>query len=385
MPFRQSDLMDERIRFVVAASRWEQSLAALCREFGISRPTGYLWLERYREAGSVTALSERSCRPHRMPRLTPSRLVDEIVSLRLAHGWGARKLRVLLAHRGETVSESTINRVLKRQGLIYTREVSGKATRRFERTAPNELWQMDFKGPYRLATGRCVPFSIIDDHSRYAIGLFAFDNQLTDTVHQALVTRFERYGVPQAILTDHGVPWWGNSNEHGLTRLSIRLIRQGIRLCFSGVRHPQTQGKVERFHRTISEMVRHHGRPTTLSSWQTRFDDFREEYNHLRPHEALGLDVPASRYHPSNRPYRPNPRDWEYPSGAKVVRLNQQGMLPWQTKRFFVCEALANEYVQITECSRKLLIRFRHTWIREIDPDNGRSASLIDKKQKPYV
>jgi len=385
MPFRQRELMDERIRFVVAASRGERSLAALCREFGISRPTGYLWLDRYRESGSVAALRERSHRPRRMPRLTPSSVVDQVVSLRLAHGWGARKLRVLLSRRGVTLSESTINRVLKRQGLVYDREVAGTAPRRFERAAPNELWQMDFKGPYRLTTGRCVPLSIIDDHSRYAIGLFALDNQLTDTVHQALVNRFERYGVPEAILTDHGIPWWGNSNGHGLTRLSVSLIRQGIRLCFSGLRHPQTQGKVERFHRTISEMVRHHGRPATLSSWQTRLDDFRNEYNQLRPHEALDLDVPAARYRPSHRPYQPDPTDWEYPPGANVVRLNQQGLLPWQRKRYFVCEALANEYVEVNECQQKLLIRFRHMWIREIDRITGRSATLIDKEQNPYV
>jgi transposase InsO family protein len=292
---------------------------------------------------------------------------------------------VLLAQRGLTVSESTINRILKREGLVRIGEVTGTASRRFERVRPNELWQMDFKGPYWLQSGRCIPLSILDDHSRYAIGLFALDNQLTETVHQALVNRFERYGVPEAILVDHGIPWWGNSNEHGLTRLSVSLIRQGIRLCFSGLRHPQTQGKVERFHRTISEMVRHHGRPTSLSAWQTRFDDFRKEYNQLRPHEALGLDVPAARYRPCKRPYQPDPPEWEYSAGANVIRLNQQGMLPWRGQRFFVCEALAHERVQVTECQDKLLIRFRHTWIREVDPKNGRSATLIDKNQEPYV
>ena len=384
MPFKAFSIMDERIRFVIAASRREVSLKALCEDFGISRPTGYHWLRRYRETGSVTGIKEHSRRPRCSPTKIPAATVDRIVSLRLAYGWGGRKLQPLLAGEGISVSESTINRTIKRCGLTGYHETTGTATRRFVREHPNDLWQMDFKGDYPLSQGRCYPLSVIDDHSRFALGVYALAGQTGHAVHHCLVMTFERYGLPQAMPVDHGIPWW-SANGHGLTWLAAALIKQGIQLCFSGLRHPQTQGKVERFHRTISEMVRHHGRPDTLASWQTRLDYFCDEYNQLRPHEALALAVPATRYRPSPRPYQPNPTDWEYPLGANVVRLNQQGVLPWHRKRYFVCKALANEYVQIEQCLQTLLVRFRHMWIREIDLKNGRSRTLIDKKQNPYV
>jgi len=308
-----------------------------------------------------------------------------VISLRLAHGWGARKLQILLAQEGAVISESTINRVLKREGLQYAPAVSGKATRRFVRELPNELWQMDFKGPYRTTAGRCCPLSVLDDHSRYLVGLYALGDQLGRSVHQSLVRTFERYGVPEAMLIDHGVPWY-SPNGHGLTWLSVALIKQGIRLCFSGIRHPQTQGKVERFHRTLGESVRHHGRPEHLSDWQRAFDDFAAEYNHLRPHEELAMAVPASQYRPSSHSYQPDPPAWEYPAGALVKRLNIKGLLQWRGHYYFVSEALAGEWVEINQPGDNvLLVRYRHMWIREIDTETARSETLIDKPTNPYV
>jgi len=377
--------MDERIRFVIAGSRGGRSMSELCQEFGIARSTGYRWLNRYREGGGrMSAIREYSRQPHRSPSRTSERIADQIVSLRLAYGWGARKLQVLLAREDIGVSESTINRILKRQGLQYEPEVCGHATRRFVRKAPNELWQMDFKGPYRIATGRCCPLSLIDDHSRYAVGLYALGNQLGASVHNALVQTFERYGVPEAMLVDHGVPWY-SPNGHGLTWLSVALIKQGIDLCFSGVRHPQTQGKVERFHRTLGESVRHHGRPSHLAQWQLAFDEFTAEYNHIRPHEELGMAVPASRYRTSLRLYQPDPPVWEYPSGATVKRLNAKGLLQWKRHYYFVSEALAGEWVEVNRCAETLLVRYRHMWIREIDVSTARSETLIDKNRMFHV
>jgi len=282
------------------------------------------------------------------------------------------------------VSESTINRILKRHGLQYEPEVAGQATTRFERCAPNELWQMDFKGVRQAVSVRCCPLSIIDDHSRYAVGLYALGDQLGESVHRSLVHTFERYGVPEAILVDHGIPWY-SSNGHGLTWLGVALIKQGIRLCFSGLRHPQTQGKVERFHRTLGDRLRHRGYPTHLADWQQVFDDFTEEYNLLRPHESLDMAVPASRYQPSPRTYRPQPPAWEYPVGAVVKRLNVKGLLSWNNRYYFVSEALATETVEVNHCVDTLLIRYRHMWIRDIDLTTGRSESLIDKMPNPYV
>jgi transposase InsO family protein len=384
MPWKASSVQDERIRFVIEASRQERPLAAVCRDFGISRPTGYTWLSRYRKAGRVNDIRELSRRPHRIVRQTGEAVIDRVVSLRLAHGWGARKLQVLLVREGITLSESTINRILKRQGLQYEPEVSGQAIRRFVREAPNDLWQMDFKGPYRTAAGRCCPLSILDDHSRYLVGLYALGDQLGQSVHQSLVRTFERYGVPEAMLVDHGIPWF-SPNGHGLTWLAVALIKQGIRLCFSGIRHPQTQGKVERFHRTLSDSVRHHGRPEHLAGWQRAFDDFAIEYNHIRPHEELAMAVPASQYQSSPRSYQHEPPEWEYSAGATVKRLNAKGLLQWRRHYYFVCEALAGERVEINRCEDKLLVRYRHMWIREIDTKTARSETLIDKTVNPYL
>lgn len=352
-------------------------MAALCREFGVSRPTGYRWLSRYRESGRVADLRELSRRPSHSPRQTRSEIVDRVVSLRMAHGWGARKLQVLLLAEGIVISESTINRILKSHGLHWESEITGRATIRFERASANELWQMDFKGLSQAIIGRCCPLSILDDHSRFAVGLHALTDQQANSVHQALVHTFERYGVPQAILVDHGTPWYGSSG-HGLTWLGVALIKQGVHLYFSGVRHPQTQGKVERFHRTLGERLRHRGYPHHLHEWQQTFDDFVDEYNHIRPHQALQMAVPASRYQPSSRSYQPHPREWEYPQGAVVKRLNRAGLLAWHSRYYFVSEALASEHVEINHTSSHLLIRYRHLWIRDIDLTTGLSESLLD-------
>ena len=384
MPWKAISVQDERIRFVIEASQGKRPLAAICRDFGISRPTGYVWLSRYRSGGRVNDLRELSRRPHRIVRQTAEGVIDRVISLRLAHGWGARKLQVLLDREGITLSESTINRILKRQGLQYEPEVSGQAVRRFVREAPNDLWQMDFKGPYRTTLGRCCPLSVLDDHSRYLVGLYALGDQLGQSVHQSLVRTFERYGVPEAMLVDHGIPWF-SANGHGLTWLAVALIKQGIRLCFSGIRHPQTQGKVERFHRTLSDSVRHHGHPEHLADWQRAFDDFTVEYNQIRPHEELAMKVPASQYQPSRRSYQPEPPEWEYPIDAIVKRLNIKGLLHWRGRYYFVCEALAGERVEVTQCNHTLLVRYRHMWIREIDTQTTRSETLIDKTANPYV
>jgi len=385
MPWRAQSVMDERIRFVIAADRGDRSLSELCREFGIARSTGQRWLRRYREGDCrIDAVREHSRRPHQSPTRTAAAVSHRVVSLRLRHGWGARKLRVLLAAEGIRISESTINRILKHHGLQPRPKVCGQATKRFERAAANDLWQMDFKGPYRTVTGRCYPLSIIDDHSRFAVGLYALGDQLADSVHRSLVRTFERHGLPESMLVDHGIPWW-SANGHGLTWLAVALLKQGIRLCFSGIRHPQTQGKVERFHRTLAESVRRQGCVSHLSAWQRLFDSFTEEYNHLRPHEALALAVPAAAYQPSNRSYQPEPPEWDYPSGATVERLNSRGMLLWQRRRYFVCEALAGEWVEVNHCANTLLVRYRHMWIREIDLRTARSTTLIDKTKNPYV
>jgi transposase InsO family protein len=377
MPWRAKDVMEQRIEFVVRAVQGPEPLSGLCREYGISRPTGYLWVGRYREAGSVQGLAERSRRPQHSPGRTPPAQEERVVELRRRYGWGAKKLVVLLAREGMELPVVTVNRILKRRGLLVAEECHRPATQRFARQAPNQLWQMDFKGPWPVAEGSCYPLSMLDDHSRYLVGLHALPGTAAAGVAQALLRTFQAYGVPEAMLLDHGTPWWNPANGHGLTWLAVELIRQGIRLYYSGVRHPQTQGKVERLHRSLKHHLARRGRPRTLAESVPVLAEFRREYNQVRPHEALGMDVPAQHYKPSQRAYDPRPPEWEYEPGLWVQRLNSQGCLDYQRHRYFVCEALAEQRVGAQRIEDKLLVRYRHMWIREIDILSGRTSALV--------
>lgn len=377
MPWTTTSVTEQRIRFVIRASLDSVNMSALCHEFKISRPTGYLWLDRYREAGSLTGIFEHSRRPRHSPSRTPQHHEERIVALRQEFGWGAKKIRVLLLREDMDLKVPTINRILKRKNLIHRKDSHRPAVKRFERERPNQLWQMDFKGDYPSDKGRCYPLSVLDDHSRYAIGLYALPGQDTKTVRDCLVKAFEICGVPHAMLMDHGIPWWSTSNNHGLTRLSVSFIDQGIKLYFSGIRHPQTQGKVERFHRTLSESIRLKGRPNTLFDWKQALKSFLYEYNHIRPHEALRMATPSEYYQPSQKTYNPNPRGWEYPEGSVVEKLNTRGWLGKSRTRYFVSEALAEKEVRVEQIENKLIVSYRHMYIREIETETGRSKSLI--------
>lgn len=381
MPWKSSSVMDERIRFVIMAHGEGINFSALCRDFGISRPTGYHWLKRYRSSDSLSCLSDLSSRPHHIPNRTPEVLEKRVIALRQKYGWGAKKLRKLLLGDSIDLKVTTINRILKRSGLINPKKSHHPALTRFERNQPNELWQMDFKGDYPSDNGRCYPLSLLDDHSRYAVGLHALSGKDTNTVMDCLIKTFETSGVPDAMLMDHGIPWWSPNNNHGLTRLSVSLIDQGIRLYFSGVRHPQTQGKVERFHRTLNEAVEHKGRPKTLSGWHQTLKSFLYEYNNIRPHEALRMATPSEYYRPSQKAYNPNPGEWEYPEGSVVEKLNTRGWLGKSRLRYFVCEALAEKTVRVEQIDNKLIVSYRHMYIREIDKSTGRTTSLIEPVQ----
>ena len=378
MPWKESDVRSERITFVVRARQLDGSMAALCREFGISRETGYKWLRRSRQVESLGDLVEDSRRPGHSPNQTPQWIELRVVELRHRFGWGGRKLSVLLAREGINLAPSTVDRILKRRGLVRTGKRQRPATRRFERSRPMELVQMDFKGPYRLqAVGLCYPLSVLDDHSRYALRLDALPSQHGHRVRSSLIACFQRFGVPEAMLMDHGNPWWATTNGHGLTRLSVFLIHQGIDLIYGGIGHPQTQGKVERFHRTLSESLRTSGPPPNLTGFQASLDAFRQVYNQQRPHEALDDATPANRYRPSRRRYRPHPPEWDYPSGSEVHTLKSNGCLYLDGRYYFVCHPLEGERVRLERFEKRILVTYRHMQVREIDLETGRTTAVV--------
>lgn len=377
MPWGTTSLREQRIQFVIRAQGKREALARLCREFGISRPTGYLWLRRYEKMRTLTAVREQSRRPHHSPRRTAADTEQRVVALRQQTGWGAKKLRILLCEQAAVqLPVRTIHRILARHELI-ARPEPGAAPGRFERSEPNQLWQMDSKAKYTLADGECHALAIVDDHSRYLLGLHALSALVIAQAHPCLVETFRCYGLPQAMLMDHGSLWWSNTNGWGLTSLSIRLIEQDITLLYGRVAHPQTQGKVERLNGTVGRELRYHGEPRYLRECPAALAKMRERYNHERPHEALGMLRPAQRYRPSTRAYQEQPRTWEYPPGSEVRRLDAGGMLWAAGRRWFVCEALAGQRVCVERFDEKLLVSYRDMYIREIDPLGEKTQALV--------
>lgn len=373
MPWKTMDVREQRVKFVVAAERREQRLVALCQEFGISRPVGYEWLKRYREAG-VAGIAERSRRPQQSPRRTATAVEQRVVELRERYpDWGARKLRVLLQREGIELARNTVHRILLRRDLVREQDQHAPATERFERGVPNELWQMDFKGP-KLWYQKVGPLSVIDDHSRYVIALQVVTSTHAEQVREPLVAAFCEHGMPEGMLMDHGTPWWSVHSPGGMTKLSLWLMRQGIHLHRSRVRHPQTQGKVERFHGELQRALSRRGmRGSDAQAW---LDDFRWEHNHVRPHEALGMQTPATRWHRSARRYEANPPRWEYPAGARVLKVDSRGKVTLAGKNWTISDALAGDWVQVMPVGNRLQVYYCRTLIREIEVESQRSTMV---------
>jgi hypothetical protein len=230
---------------------------------------------------------------------------------------------------------------------------------------------MDFKGPkgWPQAMG---PLSVLDDHSRYLITLAANGSTHGDAVRRQLEEAFQRCRVPEGMLMDHGTPWWSMSSAWGRTHLSLWLMRQGIRLQWSGIRHPQTQGKVERFHGCLQRPLERRGpRPRDTQAW---LDAYRWEHNHLRPHEALGMQTPATRWRPSPRRYDRHPPRWQYPVGAWVLKVDCQGKLDVKGQKWRVSRSLAGEWVHLLPVESRVMVFYCQTLVREFDPGKQRST-----------
>ena len=376
MPWRTTNVEEQRLQFVIRATSGAERLSSLCREFGISRPTGYVWRRRYQQSRTLTEIGERSRRPKHSPGRTESWKQERVLALRKQTGWGAKKLRVLLREEQVALPVRTIHRILQRNGLVRE-EGHAPAPGRFERSEPNELWQMDSKGKYPLLDGECHVLSILDDHSRYLVGLHALPRLSGEKADACLVETFRRYGVPQSMLMDRGALWWSVWNGWGLTKLSVRLIEQGIGLLYGRVRHPQTQGKVERFYRTLGAELRHRGVPQRWAQWPAALAELEKNYNERRPHEALDMQRPAQRYRASPRPYAESVKPWDYPIGSDVRRLSSSGLLTEQGQRWFICEALAQQRVRVERFDEKLLVSYRHMYIREVDLQRRCSRALV--------
>jgi transposase InsO family protein len=315
----------------------------LCRRFGVSRSNGYKWLSRH-EAEGVAGLLERSRRPHRSPGRTSLELEARVLEVRAAHpAWGGRKIAAVLKRSGvKPPSASTITGILRRAGVL-TGPGAGEARAwtRFEHASPNDLWQMDFKGHFALGQGRCHPLTVLDDHSRYALELGACGNEQTATVRDRLTAVFERYGLPWRILADNGPPWGSSGSPQRHTPLTVWLLDLGVAVAHGRPFHPQTQGKDERFHRTLKAEVLDGRSFKTLAAAQTAFDAWRAVYNAKRPHEALKMATPFERYHVSPRAMPKQIDPPEYEPQAQVRKVADTGWISFKGRQINCPKAFA--------------------------------------------
>jgi transposase InsO family protein len=373
MPWSEKSLMDMRLEFVKLAGSEGANVSALCRRFAISRKTGYKWLAR---AAAGEGVEDRSRRPATSPKRTAGTAEAAVLEVRGEHPtWGGRKIRRRLFDLGavSAPAASTISRILNRRGLIDPDEARGHvAFQRFEHDRPNALWQMDFKGHFAHASGRCHPLTVLDDHSRFSICLAACEDERTHTVREQLTARFRRYGLPERINVDNGSPWGAAGGEgpgYRFTPLTVWLARLGVKVSHSRPYHPQTNGKDERFHRTLKADVIQRQRFGDLNQCQKAFDRWRAIYNTQRPHQAIGMAVPASRYQLSARAFPETLPEPQYQPDDIVRKVQKGGELHFKGRLFALPKAFVGQPIGLRPTQQDGLwdVLFAANLITQID------------------
>lgn len=377
MPWNEVKLMTQRKHLIEGLLLPGINVSEICKTRGISRKTAYKWLKRYHEGGFLE-LADRSRKPNYSPLRVIKEIEDLVIQAHFDHPyWGPRKLRNFLMHQAsyqDLPAPSTFSRILKRNDCeVIKSEKSAPATKRFERKEPNELWQMDFKGSFMTRAHRCFPLTIIDDYSRYSIGLQACGNERLESVKTVLINCFQQFGQPRQINVDNGNPW-GNSHSDTPVMLTIWLIKHGIRLSHSSPYHPQTNGKDERFHRTLKLEVLYNKLYESCVDVQKAFDLWQHEYNYLRPHDALNGRPPVTRYCLSSTPYEEKTLPYDYNSGEVVRKVHSAtGLFRFKGLRFRAGKGLCGEYISIRETSEpdEFSIFFIDTFIKKFKLEDG--------------
>lgn len=376
--------MDQRREFVRLALQEGANRRELCERFGISPDVGYKWLRRW-QAGD-RELVNHSRRPKTMPRRSDAATEARVVAVRDQHpAWGARKIAHCLERNGQAVpAPSTVHRILCRNDRIKPGEnAPPNPGHRFEKEAANQLWQMDFKGRMPLANGTdCHSLTVVDDHSRYALCLKACANEQRFTVQEHLTATFHRYGLPEAFYTDNGSPW-GDSSGVRWTALKVWLLKLGVRVVHARPRHPQARGKNERFHRTLKAEVFAMRRFRNLPEVQRAFDAWRMVYNLERPHQGLGMDVPASRFKPSSRLMPSRLPEVRYESGETVrTASSTRHYISFKGRMWKVPQAFAGEPLAIRPLDRDghYGIFFASWQVASIDLTTGQTVSDVSEQ-----
>ena len=363
-------LKKEFISFVMR-DRESANISLLCKHYGISRTLAYKLINRYLEEGE-SALVERSRRPHTSPKRTPELIEYLIISVKKSHpAWGGAKIRDFLHNNSHKniPAPSTITQILRRHNYVDEAEcLKHTAHQRFEYEKPNLLWQMDFKGDVKTLDGVCYPLTVLDDHSRFSILIKACNNKTSETTKEALVNAFRTYGMPHKMLVDNGSPWGAYPNCRN-TSFSVWLMRLGVSLIHGRPYHPQTQGKEERFHRTMVNELISHTVFRDINDCQRQFDSWREEYNFIRPHESVDRKPPASRFIHSNIEFPEALPKIEYSSSDIIRKVSIDGDISYKSVRYKVGKAFQGYPVAIryTQTDGVLFVYFCSTKVAEID------------------
>lgn len=371
MPWGAVSAMDLRLEFCELAGREGANVRLLCRRYEIAPKTGYKWLARWREAGAA-GVAERSRRPLSSPARIEPAIEAAALAVRAAHpAWGGRKIAAVLARDGLAApAPSTITEILRRHGCEIGAFGGGAPPwTRFEHEAPNDLWQMDFKGHVGMDDGRRLhPLTVLDDHSRYCIALAACENQKTATVQGFLTNAFRRYGLPRTLITDNGSPW-GDGPGSPYTPLGVFLIDHGVRVSHSRPYHPQTMGKDERFHRSLKAEALSGGPFADLAQAARRLAEWREVYNRQRPHEGIGMAVPAARYASSPREYRETVEPFDYAPGDVMRRVQDGGLISFERCKKRIPKAFRGREIALrgSEQDGVFDVYYRHQRIARLD------------------
>lgn len=367
MPWKDNTVEKLREEFVHAA-RTTSNFSKLCREFEITRKTGYKWLGR-------SDMSDQSRKPNNSPTRTDFSVEQAILSVRAENPtWGGKTIRQVLENQGccDLPCVKTCNNILKRNNCI-TPEASLAATPciRFERKKCNQMWQTDFKGDFLLGDGsRCYPLDILDDHSRFAILIDAKPNTLG--VMDSFEKAFYSYGMPDSVLSDNG--WTFRGLHGGYTIFERWLMEHDILPIHGRVKHPQTQGKIERFHRTMNQELLKAATFADLAETQKRLNEWKEKYNTIRPHHALHMQCPADVYIPSTREYFQEVADFEYGGDHHVIKVNSWGYLRFEKFQVYLSETMVGKYIEMRPgvTDETFVACYRNFKIAEFSVEDGR-------------
>jgi transposase InsO family protein len=349
MPWKEVSKVESRRLFVSAVKSGKRSFSEVCRRFGVSRKTGYKWLNRFRDEGDG-GLLDRSRRPRVVRYATDPKVKELLLTERDARpAWGARKLCKVLERRGIVPPpERTANRILKREGKVKPRKAPvAEAPRRFERVHPNDLWQIDHK---RAIHGkwarRTVPLVVLDDCTRYLLGLEALPDKGLVSTWGAVWRIFGEFGLPRSVLTDNDQIFHGNN---GPSHFEARLMRLGIDILHGRPYHPQTQGKAERLNGTLQRELLQDGCFESAAELEAGFKLFRHDYNHERPHESLSMEVPGALYRPSPKRCPDHLPQMEYAEGAVLRKVQKDGWITYKGHIIEVGVGLHGQRVEVRE------------------------------------